>query len=416
MYTFVPLALALLVMTLLWHIPLMLWDHLDLVPIYRAWQDGHLSDSDFWRIHGGHVHTTAYAVLLATTWLSGGQTWLDSLTSWLLLIAYAGVIFRFIRTAGPDAAQQPRIWLAAVALLCLYPGHLANLQWGWQVAVFLCLIGTVTSIALLTGRRLTWWHNLLALLMAAVAVTSFASGIALLPTALVLIALRASPCAARRMLFVLPWLVATAWVGWQALHVAEQANAVSGSLLVIAHYALNLVGGGIARFATDLAPWLALLAIGSLAPVLWWLRGDARRLPWLGLVLFSLLCAGIIAGARAAPFGTEHAFVTRYVSFSSLFWLGWLGLVGLCFERVGNRRRLLVIASAVLLALAVANAVHMIGKAKRLSRHAQVIAQTLRADFPSVDRALLGEIYFEQPDVALERLRGLRELRFAPFD
>jgi len=63
--------------------------------------------------------------------------------------------------------------------------------------------------------------------------------------------------------------------------------------------------------------------------------------------------------------------------------------------------------------LAAANAVHMTGKAKRLSKKTNQIAQTVREDFPFIDRALLGEIYSEQPNVALERLR---ELGFAPFD
>ena len=71
------LAAMLLVLTLAWHVPMMLWDHLDLVPIYAAWQSGALADSAFFAVHGGHMHTAAYAVLLATTALSHGQTWLD---------------------------------------------------------------------------------------------------------------------------------------------------------------------------------------------------------------------------------------------------------------------------------------------------------------------------------------------------
>ena len=68
-----PLALGLLLAaTLQWHLPLMLWDHIDLVPIYDAWRRGDLAASQFWRIHdGSHFHSAAYAVLLATTWLSG---------------------------------------------------------------------------------------------------------------------------------------------------------------------------------------------------------------------------------------------------------------------------------------------------------------------------------------------------------
>ncbi|WP_217490843.1 hypothetical protein, partial [Xanthomonas euvesicatoria] len=47
-------------LTFRWRIPILLWDHLDIVPIYQAWQDGHLGNSDFWKVHdGSHLHTAA---------------------------------------------------------------------------------------------------------------------------------------------------------------------------------------------------------------------------------------------------------------------------------------------------------------------------------------------------------------------
>src|SRR3982750_1724891 len=86
---FIFLSAYLLVLTMVWHVPMMLWDHLDLAPIYKAWNEGDLARSGFWNIHGGHLHTAAYAVLLVTTRLSGGEPWLDCLTSWVLLLGYA---------------------------------------------------------------------------------------------------------------------------------------------------------------------------------------------------------------------------------------------------------------------------------------------------------------------------------------
>ena len=180
------LALGLALAVWRWHIPLMLWDHLDLVPIYRAWQDGALSQSEFWRFHGGHLHSAAYAVLLVTTAVSGGQPWLDCMVSLALLLAYAAVVLSIARDS---LAAAPRTgWL--VVGFALYPGHLANLQWGWQVAVFLCLLGVVVAIRALSAGSLTWQRQAVALAGAAVAYASFATAIALIPAALTLIALR----------------------------------------------------------------------------------------------------------------------------------------------------------------------------------------------------------------------------------
>ncbi len=131
------LAAFLLCATLAWHFPLMLWDHLDLVPIYTGWRSGELMHTGFLHIHGGHLHTAAYVLLLATTWLSDGQTWLDCFVSWLLLIVYAGILLTLAGKTLPLKERSERVAVALIVLLALYPGHLANLQWGWQVAVFL---------------------------------------------------------------------------------------------------------------------------------------------------------------------------------------------------------------------------------------------------------------------------------------
>lgn len=153
------LAAGLLALTLLWHIPMMLWDHLDLVPLYHAWQEGALGDSAFWDTHGGHRHAAAYVVLLLTTAVSGGQPWLDCAVSWGLLIGYAMIVLR-IASAAVAAGEMRRRWMPGIAFLALFPGHLANLQWGWQVAVFLCLLGVAVAIACLATTNFSWRHNI----------------------------------------------------------------------------------------------------------------------------------------------------------------------------------------------------------------------------------------------------------------
>jgi hypothetical protein len=58
----------------------------------------------------------------------------------------------------------------------------------------------------------------------------------------------------------------------------------------------------------------------------------------------------------------------------------------------------------------------MVKKAQEAGAHATAIEAAIRASYPRVDRALLGEIYFDQPDVASSRLDTLRSLGFPPFD
>ncbi|MCK9488861.1 MAG: hypothetical protein M0Q42_05595 [Xanthomonadales bacterium] len=419
---FALLAAALLLMTLAWQIPMMLWDHLDLLPIYRGWLDGSLSGTGFWDIHGGHIHTSAYAVLLATTWLANGQVWLDGVVSWALLLVFAALVARFPGATDCAAGQRlPRaqqgLFMAAIVLMSLYPGHLANLQWGWQVAVFLCLAGVATVIWLLTRQPLHWRINLVALAAALVAITSFATGIALAPTALLLILLRAGAPLRQRLLPALPWLALLAVAGWQALAITGRADIVPASPMAVLVYALNMIGGGISRFATDAAPWLTLLALALMVPAWCRLRRLSQALPWLGLAVFAVLAALAIAGGRTATYGTDHAFVTRYASFASVFWLGWLGLMRLwCAQLAPQGRRAVMVAVTVVVVFASVNALHLISKASRLSARTEIVAATIRDQFPAVDPTLLAEIYFQQPEVALARLRMLQQLGFPPFD
>lgn len=420
---FAALAGALLLMTLAWQIPMMLWDHLDLLPIYRGWLDGSLAGTGFWAIHGGHIHTSAYAVLLVTTWLADGQVWLDGVLSWALLLVFAGVVARFPGARDCAGAVQPlsraqqSLFIAAIALLSLYPGHLANLQWGWQVAVFLCLAGVAIAIGLLASHALHWRSNLAALAAALVAISSFATGIALVPTALLLIALRDDAPVRQRLFLALPWLALLAVTAWQALAITGRADIAPASPVPVLVYALNMLGGGISRFATDAAPWLTVLALMLMVPACHRLRRHRQALPWLGLAIFAVLAALAIAAGRVATHGSDHAFVTRYSSFASVFWLGWLGLMWLwCAQLAPRGRRAVVAVVTVTVVFASVNALHLISKAGRLSVRTQAVAATVREQFPAVAPALLAQIYFDQPEVALARLRMLHELGFPPFD
>jgi len=393
---------------------MMLWDHLDLVPMYEAWQQGRLAPSTLLNIHGGHLHAAAYAILLLTTRVTSGQTWLDVCTSWLLLLGYAGFIYRFTRRSFDSDTPSNRTVSLLIVLLALYPGHLANLQWGWQVAVFLCLAGVAAAIFCLTRPALGWLDAAGAVAAAAVALLSFATAIALIPTALILIALREDLTPRRRAVNALPWiaagLLAASWFA------RPPSAGTSPRVFDLAVYVLNFLGAGIARFANDLAPWAAAFALVC-APWLF-VRGrmQAGVSSWLGVLLFALFAALLTALGRSAAYGSDQAFVTRYVSFSSLFWIGWIGLAACACADIKRSGAALRIAFALLAILVVANALHLIHKAREVSARTQTIARAVRDSYPEVDRGLLGEIYFDQPDVALQRLKALRDLGFAPFD
>ena len=412
-----PLALCLLLAAALqWHLPLMLWDHIDLVPIYDAWQRGDLAASQFWRIHdGSHFHAAAYAVLLATTWLSGGRPWLDCAAGWAFYALLAWALWRLVGN-GWRGSRIGRGWWWAMLLLVAHPGHLVNLQWGWQVAVFISLLGAVAPIHWLTLARPTWALNVAGVGLAVIGVLGFSTTLAVFPVALALVALRGEWSLPRRLLFSLPWMLALGVLtGW--LLAARGQPVAAPDLGTLALYALNYLGGGVLRFAEKLAPGWTLLALLTAIPAAFRCRGDARVRPWLALMAFALGCALLTALGRAGSFGADHAFVTRYASFALLFWIGWLGLLVLAWGDAGAtwRRwvRPLLLAT---LCFATVNGVHLAKKASTAHQRAAAFAAQIRAGHPQLDEALLAQAYGDRAAAARQRLALLRQWGFAPFD
>jgi len=411
---FALLALLLLWATLAWHLPMMLWDHIDLVPMYEAWRDGTLASSGFWQMHdGSHLHVSGYAVLLLTTAASGGQPWLDCLASVCLLVLQAWILMR-IAGAAP-AGRISGLWLLALLWLALNPGHLVNLQWGWQVAVFISTLGAVAGIALLTRPGVSAAGNLLAVLLASVGVLGFSTTLAVFPVALGLLALHPALSRAQRVAFILPWLLAgAALLGWLSVGRADSAGMPGVGVTLM--YVFNYLGAGVSRLATAAAPAWAAIALATAA----WTaarRWQPALLPWLALMLFGIGCALLTALGRAAEYGADHAFVTRYVSFSSLFWFGWTGLMLVAWRDVQPAwRRWVRPLLSVLLVFLLGNGIHMAKQARELHVRAEGYAAHIRARYPDVDAGVMDAAYGWRAEAAHGHLAALRRRGFAPFD
>ncbi|MDN5924322.1 MAG: hypothetical protein L0H70_04915 [Xanthomonadales bacterium] len=414
MCLFALLAVALLMMTLFWQIPMMLWDHLNLVPMLEAWQQGQLAHSAIFKFdgHGGHMHTAAYAILLVDAQLTSGRPWLDGVISWALLVASAALLFGFIRDSFSEATRGQHPWLVAMLVcLALYPGHLANLQWGWQVAVFLCLLGVIGAIHALTRPRLSWSNNGIALVGAALAFFSFATAIAIFPIALLLLALHRDESLRKRMLMALPWVVAC--IALVAVYLRFMSASMAHDIPTEIHYGLNFLGAGISRFATDTAACLAIAGITLAGWLAWRQWRTLDSLPWIGRMLFGLLSGMLVTLARASDWGADQAFASRYVSFSILFWLGLFALLSRAYMACASRR--LLAALVVISVFACGNAFQLIHRAQKVSARTHATASTIRATWPHVNSTILNKIYFGNAPVAYQRLGKLHAWGYAPF-
>jgi hypothetical protein len=406
--------IALLAATMRFHLPLMLWDHIDLVPLCQAWEAGRLAPADLFRVHdGSHLHAAAYAVLLLTTWLSHGQPWLDCVVSWGLLVIQAWLLLRLVDEHLPVARSGG--WWLAFLFLALYPGHLPNLQWGWQVAVFISLLGAVVAIRLLAAPWLGAGANLAAALATLAGVLGFSTTLAVYPVALVLLASRTELAWRTRLGYAGVWTaVLLPVMAWLA---SGRSAAPAAGAATLTAYASNYLGGGVLRFAEDIAGAWTVLALATAAIAILRMRRNLQPLrPWLALMAFATGCALMTAMGRAATYGPDHAFVTRYASFASLFWFGWLGAMLAAFGRDscwGRRAwRPLVLATLV---FSVANGVHLARKASSLGARARDYAAQIREQYPQVAPEVLAAAYLDRAGVAPARLRWLHDAGYAPF-
>lgn len=128
---------------------------------------------------------------------------------------------------------------------------------------------------------------------------------------------------------------------------------------------------------------------------------------------FALLSGVLVTLERADVFGPNQAFVTRYVGFSSYFWLGLAGLLGMQYgSRPSHGLRTALI---IIFAFAFANAANMIHKAQAVGVRTRTVAMTIRSTWPDVDSRLLGRIYFDRPQTAQRLLEKLHAWHYAPF-
>jgi hypothetical protein len=410
---FATLAAFLLAATLAWHIPFMLWDHLELAPMYQGWMAGHLDQTTFWKLQGtGHWHVATYLLLLPSAWVTHGDPWLDCILSWMFLLAYGGLLLRWrARTVPLDRPVDLMVALLMVFLV-LYPGNFFNLQMGWQLAVFQCLFGAAVSITALSAPRLTWPLNLVALVGAALGVLSFAVSYALFVVAVAMIFLRLEMSWPRRILHVLPWFLLA--LGVYHFGHAAQGVLVHFHTIKIVDYSLYYLGSGVARFAPLLAPWLGAAALVLLACIVAGIRNRQAAMPWFGLALFALVGAALTAVGRGFLGDASGALVPRYISFSIAFWIGLLGL--LARARADGARWHVARWTTLIGLLALVNAGQLTWQARLLGRDSRSIERTICHAWPNLDKSFLDGLIYSGADAARGYLQDLHDLGFAPFD
>jgi hypothetical protein len=215
-----------------------------------------------------------------------------------------------------------------------------------------------------------------------------------------------------RLFYLAPWFA----LGLAVYHFNQQDGGVFPPVqpwrLIV--YTFYYLGAGIAHFAPAAAPWLTGFALTVIGLAANRIRDFRAAMPWVALLLFAAVGAALTGMGRGFTEDHATALIQRYVSFSILFWIGWLGFLARAREdgvgwHTGSLAGLIGLVALI-------NAGQMTYEAKVLGRDSRGVAQTICSQWPNLDESFLAGLIYSGAEAARTDLQGLHDLDFAPFD
>ncbi len=424
---------------LMFHYAAPLTDHWHLVTLYMQMEKGVLSFQELFRLHGAHFHASAYAVLLPLAKLTGMNHGAEVIASLLFSVAgFAGLALMLSRGAKElNTPTALRFWAFALAAFFWWSlDQSTNWLWGWQVAVFINTAGAAWCILLLSAPALTWMRLAGAWIAATLALLGFATGAALFPVGAGLLVLRVfaadRPARRRALVFTGAWCALSALALGYFLYANYRggdtyASETAGIELSIGYlwqtlvFTLNFLASPLTRFASDIAIPVLFLGIAALAMLLR-RRGISRRMLSLYAPFFAFMAYGVGAGlltalGRSGAFGTDQAFVGRYISFGNFFWIGLLCLMLLLLRPAhmrASRRYAAAGFFALTVVLKIGNSINVANDFIENYPARRQAAATLREAWPRIDEDALAHYAAPQQNVKA-RLDFLAENRLSLF-
>ncbi len=396
--------LFLIVFVSVFHYRAPYYDHWDLIPFYGAMKSGELALHHLFALHGNHWHATGYIVQLGLSNLTGMAHWAESLAS----NAFAGLGFialvRMVRhSAAEISASGAAVWAIAISAFFFFSlDQAANWLWGWQVAVFINLAAMLWMIERLSTQPISVTNTALAAIACVLAIYSFGTGWVLIPIGFALLLLRGDWAERPTQIALTVWGLMTASLLWHfSLAVTDTAAAYTqastpnlldaNTWLGLSHYTINFIASPVVRFARDSALLAALLGLGTLLWAITKLRASQPGkvstgvLPFLAMAAYSI-GAGLLTGfGRWEDFGVQQAFVSRYISFGTPFWISVFVLAAFAIEKTQHRSHKRTFAVlGLLLVLKLANVPSVVQKQVKISGEIAHAADHIIAAYPEI--------------------------------
>jgi hypothetical protein len=308
------------------------WDEWDFLTVYRHITESGDLFTDLWTPFNGHYEPIPRLLFLGRDILLGGDPITLIVVCLALQTALIGVIVAtLLRAPALQGSLLQHVLIATSIVLLTWTVQMENFNWSVQITFVLPAFLTVAAIAIvswLAPTRGIDWPVVAAAVMAFAACLSLGAGLAIWP-ALFVIALRQGR-GAQPLIIVVGGAVLSFVPHWFAVESTIPVTMVwtrpLETLLFVCRYLPPL-------YITDdirVVFGALLIGLGVMAIVHGTWRRKGGRLADLsvGLVTFGLSVAFLTAIARA-DIGVPAS--SRYMAFSSLYWVGLLMFGGSVF-------------------------------------------------------------------------------------
>lgn len=304
------------------------WDQWEFIPTLRLFRQGDPNWLEAtWRPHVSHRLFLPKLIFLGLAQLSNWnilvEIYLSHALSWTYLFGL-WLVYKQV--------SVPSLWgFIPVAWLTFSFSQWENMLWGWQVAIYLLMVGLIFTIYLLSFKQLVW--VVFASIFALIASLSFVNGLLVWPIGLLLlIALKAD-----RKTVAFWGITGAALIGFYfqdyvlpANH-SSPADAFSDPLPTLQYFFANvgapLGGANVTSARLSIATGTGLFLFGTIFFILWhkFSAAHPNRLrisesdAILGaLLLFSLTSSAVITAGRVGLGRIEWSLGSRYITITSI--------------------------------------------------------------------------------------------------
>jgi hypothetical protein len=327
------------------------WDQWSLVHCIEKLYTNNISFNDLFQQHNEHRLFFPKIIMLFLVYISNYNNIYEMYFSWILALFILLLVFLMYKNSFGTSTKMI-IYFLPISFLIFSLRQFENILWGFQLQVYLCVLGFLISVYMLEKSDKLGFKFFLAAFGGVFASYSFANGLAAWPAGLFFILFSNK---GKKMALV--WSLIGLLAAGLFFYHWEKPQGHPSTLFIIEQpvkgliYFLANIGSPLA-FKISIAVGFGIILMGLLSVELFILikyGALKENAKWLSLILFSLISSFALTIFRAG-FGIEQAGTSRYVTITLLAIVGIYCLaLNIYNNNSENKIRLFLLRSLLLI-------------------------------------------------------------------